>query len=101
MERTTLFLMANLGSEVSRLLSAIERGDAEMTESCKDRSLKIIDQVVEFPEMKKREVETSILREVIDGLATQDSKSKVKSEDLRNYFNHFGIRFMNSRAVSK
>ncbi len=38
MHRTSLFLMANLGSEVSKIISAKERNDFEMLEMAKTKA---------------------------------------------------------------
>ena len=94
MERNSLFLMANLGSEVSRLLSFREKGDMAEVEKSYKRSKHIIDQIIDCPEMKSRYTEVSMLREVIEDLSISEKKYSVYSEDLQNYFTPFAVRLL-------
>lgn len=94
MERSSLFLMANLGSEVSRLLSFEEKGDVVEVEKSYQRSKRILEQIEDCPQMKSRHMEVAILGEVIEDLVTSKKKYSVYSEDLQNYFIPFATRLL-------
>jgi len=97
MERTPLFLMANLGSEVSRLLSFRERGDSAEVEKSYQRSERMLDQLVAFSEMESRRPEMTILKDVIKDFSVSHKKQTVRSEDLQNYFTPFATRLFSTR----
>ena len=92
--RTPLFLMANLGSEVSRMLSALERGDADMARRSKKRADEILASIIEFPEMQPRKRELLLLKNVIEGFFDKNSEFKVRSNSLKEYFIPFALRAM-------
>ena len=92
--RTPLFLMANLGSEVSRMFSASERGERLMAEKSEERALRILLQIKSFPEMKQRRAELDILESAISDCLKEDRDFKIHSADLENYFLPFAMRIM-------
>ena len=51
-ERTPLFLMANLGSEVSQLFLHLEKGERERSMSVTVRAQKIIEELLAHPELR-------------------------------------------------
>ena len=85
-KRTAAFLMANLGSEVSRLLSSKERGDFVLARSSHKRAKKIILDVSRDPEMQARMGEISLLEDVIDDVLRKKPKYEVNGEHLKGYF---------------
>jgi len=87
-ERTSLFYMANLGAEVSRLCAA--KGDA--AESALTRCFDIIDKFLQIEVYPWREKEISILKEVIEDIAVNGNKFDVSEEDLEDYFLPFALR---------
>lgn len=96
MNRSSLFLMANLGSEVSRLFSAREKRDSKMIRESFERAQKILNEIIVIPDMKKREEEVNILREIINDLADENREVKTSKKDLIGYFTPFAMRLMAS-----
>lgn len=93
--RTSLFLMANLGSEVSQIFSHAEKGDWKMAELSASRAVKIIDELLKHSEMRGRTGEIDILKEVIEDAFSQRRRFKVKKSEIDEYFMPFALRFMN------
>lgn len=92
MERTSLFYMANLGSEISGALLFYQRGDFEKMRDSIIRVKNIIKKVEEFPEMEGRNGELEILKSVVEDL--NQKKLEINREHLVNYFTPFAMRFM-------
>lgn len=84
--RTPLFLMANLGAEVSRLLSSKEKGDTTLIKHSLERAERILVEIQTLPEMRSRAIELAALHEAIatDGLASPQA--------LKAYFEPFALR---------
>lgn len=91
--RTPLFYMANLGSEVSRALSAYQKKDFKNMRDSIMRAKGIIIKIEEFPEMEGRTGELKILESIIDDLSVK--KLEVNKDHLVNYFIPFAMRLMN------
>ena len=91
-ERSARFLMANLGSEVSRILNWKEKGDMEMAKKCLGRAESILEQIVSAPEMKGRNEEIILLRDVIKDLFRQESAYSINGHQLKEYFLPFAER---------
>jgi hypothetical protein len=91
-ERTPLFYMANLGSEVSRALLEYEKLDFEKMKNSINRSKDIIKKIEEFEEMKGRTGELEILKSIIESL--NDKKFELDKNQLLDYFSPFAIRLM-------
>ena len=94
--RTSLFLMANLGAEVSRLFSAREKKDYARLKGSFERAQKIINEIMDIPDMKKREEEVKILNEIINDLANETKQVTVQKKTLLAYFTPFAMRLMTS-----
>ncbi|MEK7596426.1 MAG: hypothetical protein AAB564_02685 [Patescibacteria group bacterium] len=90
--RTSLFYMANLGSEVSRALAEFQKKDFEKMQNSIIRAKNIIDKIEEFPEMKGRTGELEILRSIIENL--NQKKLGINEEHLINYFIPFAGRLI-------
>lgn len=90
--RTSLFYMANLGSEVSRVLLEYEKEDFEKMRDSIARAKNIIEKIKEFPEMKGRTGEIEILKSILDDL--NQKKFELNKDQLLNYFSPFAIRLM-------
>ncbi len=91
-DRTPLFYMANLGSEVSRALSEYQKSDFKNMRNSIFRAKGIIKKIEKFPEMKGRTGELEILESIIDDLDAQ--KLMVDKDQLLNYFTPFVTRLM-------
>ena len=90
--RTPLFYMANLGSEVSRALSEYQKKDFEKMKNSVVRAKDIIAKVEEFPEMRGRMGELEILKSIIDDL--NHKKFELNKDQLLSYFSPFSTRLM-------
>ena len=91
-DRTPLFYMANLGSEVSRAILEYQKDDFMTMHNSILRAKNIIEKIKEFPEMKGRTGEINILKSIIDNL--NQKKLEINKEHLINYFTPFTTRFM-------
>jgi len=96
--RTSLFLMANLGAEVSRIISAVEHSNDKETHSALDRALHMLNQLKSLPEMIPRAVELDALAGVLRSLTAGDVSRAVSSQHLKSYFTPFALRLMASRT---
>lgn len=93
-DRTSLFYMANLGSEFSRVLLEYKNKDFEKMRQSISRAKNIIEKIEEFPEMKERTGELEILKLIIDDLNLNQKKLEVNNEHIINYFTPFVARYM-------
>jgi len=90
--RTSLFYMANLGSEISRALLEYKKEDFENMHNSISRAKDIIRKLEKFPEMKGRTWELEILESIIDDLNIK--KLELDANQLMNYFTPFATRLM-------
>ena len=93
-ERSPLFLMANLGSEVNRLLDFKERGEVAEIEKSQKRALQIVARILAMPQMQSRQSEITILKNLIEDLVLREGKYRINPEDLRQYFIPFATRLL-------
>lgn len=92
--KSSLFLMANLGAEVSRAFSFKEKNEKKSLGESIDRCKNMINEVMNLPEMKTRTQELSILREVMLDLNSEESSFSINKKSLQNYFSPFATRLM-------
>ena len=88
--RTCLFYMANLGSEMSRVLLEYERKDFQRMQDSIIRTENIIQKIKKFPSMKGRTGEIEILESIVDDLSQK--KFELNKDQLLDYFSPFAIR---------
>ena len=98
-KRSSTFLMANLGSEVTRLLLAREEKKEELIRGAYERSLRILDELESLEDMATRLDELKILRKVIDNLLTEDPEIKVSPTNLKEYFMPFALRALSEDKI--
>jgi len=91
-ERTPLFYMANLGSEVSRAVREFQKEEYERMHSSIIRAKNIIQTIEQFPEMRGRTGELVILKSIIEDL--DKKKLEIDKKQLLDYFSPFAIRLM-------
>lgn len=96
-ERTSLFLMANLGAETTRLVSARERKDRDEMHASLARAEHILDEVLALPDMKSRQEELAILRDSLKNLALEKEIISISPLHLKSYFTPFALRLMATR----
>ncbi|MBI4086129.1 MAG: hypothetical protein HY433_02730 [Candidatus Liptonbacteria bacterium] len=93
-ERTSLFLMANLGAEVSRIISLNEKNEDALAKDALSRANKIIMEIKTLPDMKTRLQEIDILAKVIENILEPGSALKISTKHIKSYFVPFSIRLM-------
>lgn len=90
-ERTSQFLMANVGSEVTRMISARNSHDTDLLNGALERALAIIVQIKTKPEMKAREYEINTLELVLRDAGMPDPQFKISDKNLKEYFVPFTV----------
>lgn len=98
-ERTSLFLMANLGAEVSRLISAKERGDVVLMQGALKRAEHILAEIKALPDMQPRITEIEMLSSAIHSLAAPVAEFTITTKGIKSYFTPFALRTMATRIV--
>ena len=93
-KRTSTFLMANLGSEIARLFSAVEKSDESKIKTAKKRAEQILRQLADMPDMISRRPEINIIKEIIADLGKKQSRFSVTAESLAKYFQPFALRVL-------
>src|SRR3989338_1590140 len=90
--RTPQFYMANLGSEVVGMYSALSKNDTEKCRKCYDRAKNIIAEwrVLETRESARAEMKK--LEEVVDDLISETPQLKVSKVEIESYFLPFALR---------
>ncbi len=91
-DRTLLFYMANLGSEISRALLEYEKKDFQKMQNSVIRAKNIIIKIEKFPEMNGRTGELEILKSIIENL--NQKKFELDKNQLLDYFSPFAVRLM-------
>jgi len=91
-ERNVNFLMANLGSEVTRLINAKQKGDFKLLEDAKKRALVIWTEIELKENLKERKYELKILREVIEDISKEHSDLNLNYNNVKDYFLPFALR---------
>lgn len=92
--RTPLFLMANLGAEVSRIISFTDKNERMRIEDALRRAERIIVEIKQFPEMQKRTQEINALSQAIADIASSAPTLAIDPEHLESYFHPFATRLL-------
>ena len=90
-ERTSLFLMCNLGIEIKRLFSYDDK-EGDMIKMSANRSRKIISEICLKPDMLNRQMELEKIIYIIDDRINLH-RLKVGKDDMDKYFKPFITRF--------
>lgn len=98
MQRTSLFLMANLGAEVSRILSLKEKHEYTLANDALNRARKIIQEIKAQSDMRSRIKELDVLSVVIENILNSESTVKVSPKNIKSYFVPFSLRLMANKA---
>jgi stage III sporulation protein SpoIIIAA len=96
-ERTSLFLMCNLGIEMQRLFSC-DIQDTEQLHVLATRSKQIISQIAQKDDMKGRYMEIEKLSDIIFDRVYLH-KLSITKEQVRDYFQPFILRNMATHAI--
>lgn len=93
MERTPLFYLANLGSEVNRIFTLKENGMLKEAEGAYVRSLGIIEKLLNHSELKGRTGEIKMLKDYLEQSMISDRAQFLKKEWQR-YFSPYANRLL-------
>ena len=92
-ERTTVFLMANLGSEMARFFRLKKQGRLDLAKGAASRAQKIIESICDQAEPGAR-AETLLIKEVLDDAQTNTPRYVISEQDLNSYFAPFAQRIL-------
>ena len=98
MQRNSLFLMANLGSEVSKIISAKNRNDVTLLSVYLEQAEKILKEILSMPDMDSRKIEIDILKKVIEDISKPQPSMNISPINITSYFNPFIIRLMTKNS---
>ena len=93
-EDPVFFLMANLGSEVTRLFRAREEGNGERMRGAYTRACEIVHEIQALPSDKGVLHELLIFQEVLDDAVCEKPYLRIRLESVKNYFLPFALRVM-------
>ena len=93
-QRTSLFLMANLGAEVSRIILLVEKHEDALAKEALSRAHKIIAEIKALPDMKRRLQEIDVLTKVIENILEPTPALHIPAEHIKSYFLPFSLRLM-------
>jgi len=96
-QRTSLFLMANLGAEVSRIISARDRKENGVMTASLRRADKMIEEIMMLEDMKPRKVEVELLSNAIRSIIEPSTDMSINTKSLQDYFTPFIDRFTSTR----
>ncbi len=91
MERTPLFYLANLGSEVNRIFTLKEKGLLKEAEGAYTRAMGIIDKLSSHPDLEGRTGEIKMLKDYLEQSMKSDCAQFLKKEWQR-YFSPYANR---------
>lgn len=86
--------MANLGSEVVGMYSALAKNDMDRCRKCHERAKKVIADWRGLETRESARAEVDKLEEVIDDLVSKAPKFNVSKADIESYFLPFALRLM-------
>ena len=86
--------MANLGAEVSRLVSFKEKGNRILAGKALNRAERILAEIKTFPEMKSRLEEIVLLETQVANVANTEAESTASASRLKSYFQPFALRML-------
>src|SRR3989337_1327185 len=93
-QRSTLFLMANLGSALMRTFSWLQSEEKDLSEVGRKECLKIIDQILTNNDSAGAVAEAGILRNLLISKGDIQLTSNVKRNELEVFFLPFSARLM-------
>lgn len=88
-----IFLVANLGSEVARLLRAKEERDAERMRGAYERACKIVEELKMCTDSGGQS-ESAILQAILGDLMRSNPTLSIRSETLNTYFLPFARKVL-------
>jgi len=99
MERTSLFYLANLGSEVNRIFILKEKGLLKEAKRAYSRAMGIIDKLLSHPDLEGRTGEIKMLKDYLEQSMKNDRTQFLKKE-WQNYFSPYANRLFPKNSGS-
>jgi hypothetical protein len=97
LKKDSLFYMANFDPEIGRMFRAYDAGKKETADQFRDRSLKIIDTILNFTDVKPAgKEEWGTVRNLVEGYDKLDIYSR---KVLGTFGQPFSIKFMNQYSA--
>jgi len=93
-QRTSLFLMANLGAEVSRIILFTEKHENALAKEAFARANKILMEIKALPDMKTRLQEIDALSKVIENILDSKVGVHIPAKHIKSYFLPFSSRLL-------
>lgn len=93
MERTPLFYLANLGSEVNRIFTLKEKGLLKEAEGAYARAIGIVDKLLNHPGLEGRTGEIKMLKDYLEQSMTSEHLQVLKKE-WQGYFSPYANRLL-------
>ena len=91
MERTPLFYMANLGSEVHRIFTLKEKGLLKEAEGALTRALGIVEKLLNHPDLEGRTEEIKMLKDYLEQ-SVKGERVQLLKEEWQRYFSPYANR---------
>lgn len=99
-EKPIYFYVANLGSEIQRILVWKEKGDSLAMHNAYKRAVHIIEKVKSFGN-KSANAEMEILLDSLDKLISVDRGAPFNKDQISAFFNPFAVKVVNEfRSLS-
>ncbi len=95
-QRTTPFLIANLGSELIRFFALQKRKDIENAKLSAIRAFHIIDRIMNQKDIGNGKQEISILKRIIEDSLSNSHMYNISDSDLNSYFMPFASRVLSA-----
>ena len=92
-EHEDIFLAANLGSEVTRLLVAKRERDVERMHGAYERACGIVDELKVSTNVGGQ-FESAILQTILDDLMKTNSTFSISAKSLQSYFLPFALKVL-------
>lgn len=92
-ERTSLFYMANLGSEVERIFSLKKKGMDKEAGEAYVRALDIIEKLTKHPELLNRTGEIKLLKDYLEE-SLKNKSAAMNQREWQNYFLPYATRLL-------
>lgn len=91
MERTPLFYMANLGSEMNRIFTLKEKGLLKEADEARSRAKDIIERLEEHPDLAGRTAEIDIIKNYLDQ-SLEKERLVLSQKEWQAYFYPYAMR---------
>ena len=90
-DRSTVFLLANLGSEISRLYAFKNKGQKAMMMASAVRANSIVETLINHPDIGNGKAEVEALQKIINAIVADDGYIQ-EEKIVQSYFTPFAHR---------